>query len=110
MQKCPESELLQEAFHGTTKINVPSAKQQQYYSTAQHAKPQPPVQSICESHTAHVPGPSAFINGTFTNCLFVLNFGGPSQQLSIHTSSVSLIATSSCLKEAIDDIRLEQQN
>ena len=36
---------------------------------------------------AHVPGP--FSNASFTNCSFVLNFGGPSQQVSSYSSSIS---------------------
>ena len=36
---------------------------------------------------AHVPGP--FSNASFTNCSFVLNFGGPSQQVSSYSSSIT---------------------
>ena len=36
---------------------------------------------------AHVPGP--FSNASYTNCSFVLNFGGPSQQVSSYSSSIS---------------------
>ena len=40
--------------------------------------------SSTKSAVAHIPGP--FSNATFTNCSFVLNFGGPSQQVSSYSS------------------------
>ena len=49
--------------------------------------PAPSSSSSTESAAAHVPGP--FSNATFTNCSFVLNFGGPSQQVSSYSSSVT---------------------
>ena len=102
----PDSTVMQLSGHKNVQnlnhYKKPSMEQQKSMShllsnncsIAQQPTPQPSLQSICEPLTAHVPGP--FSSGTFTNCSFVLNFGGPSQQL--YRSKIA--------KKAVGDIRL----
>ena len=92
----PDSTVMQLSGHKNVQslnhYKKPSQEQQKSIShlLSNHcSRVEQPVASpsTSEPTSAHVPGP--FSNASFTNCSFVLNFGGPSQQLSSYSSSVN---------------------
>ena len=101
----PDSTVMQLTGHKSVRslnhYKKPSLEQQKslYHLLSSHHPTEPqhgalePTDSVrtplsALAASSNIPGP--FSNATFSNCTFALNFGGPSQQLSSHSSYSSL--------------------